>query len=294
MTLASSFWELYLWAVLKQYGFVADFTKDRPDFCLPDQGFNIEATIASNPEGDAPEYATQGTEPPKEFNPFNFRTMVRLANSIGYKYQKYQQSYATLAHVTGRPFVLAVSNFNQPWSHLAAQRPIEAVLYAYYVDEDRVLSDGQPGARLEGEELRQVLKENGSPVDLGLFNSPAFEGISAVIFNACATMGKVRALSADPGEGIVFKALRYNPTGIRPDLISAPKQTYHETLRDGLRIYHNPYAKYPLNPAVFRHRDVFQLYSQNGQTVREQRAGQLTFRTVFSGIPETILEDPMR
>ena len=45
-TFNSSFWELYVYAVLKKYGLPVDFTKTRPDFFIPSQNFNIEATIA--------------------------------------------------------------------------------------------------------------------------------------------------------------------------------------------------------------------------------------------------------
>lgn len=43
-TFNSSFWELYLFAVLKKYGMPVDFSKTRPDFCIPSLNFNIEAT----------------------------------------------------------------------------------------------------------------------------------------------------------------------------------------------------------------------------------------------------------
>jgi hypothetical protein len=59
------------------------------------------------------------------------------------------------------------------------------------------VTQGREG-RLEGEQLQRVFKNNGSPVELGLFSSPAYCDISAVIFSSCATFGKVRALSSDP------------------------------------------------------------------------------------------------
>src|SRR6266403_503349 len=54
-TFNSSFWELYLFAVLKKYGMQVDFSKARPDFCIPSLSLNIEATIASSAQGSEPE-----------------------------------------------------------------------------------------------------------------------------------------------------------------------------------------------------------------------------------------------
>ncbi len=286
-TFNSSFWELYLFAVLKKYGMSVDFSQARPDFCIPSLGLNIEATIASNAQGAEPEFARLGKMPPGNLNAFNLQTIVRLANSLAAKHRKYIESYAPLDHVKDRAYVVAVTNFDQPFSFMACQRPIEAVLYGYYVDEERYIATGGQEGRLQGEELRQVLKDNGSPIDLGLFTTPAYREISAVIFSGCATMGKVRALSSDPAPGIVFTALRLNPAADRPHVINEPKRRYQESLLDGLRVYHNPFAQRPLDPALFRHPSVFQWYFQGDEEIIEQREGQLLFRCV-----NTVLDKP--
>lgn len=284
-TFNSSFWELYLFAVLKKYGMSVDFSQTRPDFCIPSLRLIIEATIASNAQGSEPEFARLGKAPPSDLNTFNLQTIVRLSNSLAAKYRKYIESYAALDHVKDCAYVVAVTNFDQPFSFMACQRPIEALLYGYYVDEERYIATAGKEGRLQGEELLQVFKDNGSPIDLGLFTTPAYREISAVIFSGCATMGKVRALSSDPSPGIVFTALRLNPASDRPHVIKEPKQRYQENLLDGLRIYHNPFAQHPLDPALFRHLSVFQWYFQGDEEFVEQREGQLLFRCV-----ETLLD----
>lgn len=284
MTFNSSFWELYLHAVLKKYDMPVDFTKASPDFCLPSKGFNIEATVASSAQGAAPEHLRLGKAPPADLNAFNFRSIIRLSNSLAAKRRKYLESYAALDHVQDRPYVVAVTNFDQPFSFMACQRPIEAVLHGYYVDEERYIASGGGEGRLEGETLLKVFKDNGSPIELGLFTTPAYREISAVIFSSCANMGKVRALSSDPSPGIVFTALRLNPASDQPHIIRAPKRRYEENLLDGLRIYHNPYATHPLAPALFRHPSVFQSFWENDDWVYEQREGQLLFRSVQTAI----------
>jgi hypothetical protein len=284
-TFNSSFWELYLFAVLKKYDMPVDFSQSRPDFCIPSLDLNIEATVASHAQGSEPEYLRQGVEFPEDLNEFNRKTILRLSNSLTAKHRKYLDSYASLDHVRNRAYVVAVTNFDQPYSFMSAQRPIEAVLLGYYVDEERYIQSGRPGGRLEGEELRQVFKDSGSPVELGLFRTSAYPEISAVIFSNCATLGKVRALSSDPNPDIVFTALRYNPASDQPHMIREPKRRYQENLLDGLRIYHNPFATHPLDPALFRHPSVFQLYWENGVDHVDQREGLLLYRSVFTAVP---------
>jgi hypothetical protein len=283
-TFNSSFWELYLYAVLKKCGMPVDFTKAHPDFCVPNKGFNIEATVASNAQDSAPEHSRLEEVPPSDLNAFNLRSIIRLSNSLTAKHRKYLDSYSVLDHVQNRPYVVAVTNFDQPYSFMACQRPIEAVLHGYYVDEERYIASGRREGRLEGEALSKVFKDNGSLIELGLFSTPAYREISAVIFSGCANMGKVRALSSDPSPGIVFTALRLNPASDQPHIIKAPKRSYAENLLDGLRVYHNPFATHPLDPTLFRHPSVFQSFYENGDWVYEQRDGQLLFRSVLTAI----------
>jgi hypothetical protein len=69
-----------------------------------------------------------------------------------------------------------------------------------------------------------------------------------------------------------------------PHCIKARKGEYKETLLDGLRVYHNPDASYPLDPAIFRTPDVMQTYySQDAEDwEHEQTEGQLLFRSVLT------------
>ena len=106
--------------------------------------------------------------------------------------------------------------------------------------------------------------------------------VSALIFSSCATWGKVRALSADPNPHVVFTALRSNLNGPIPHRIVANKEDYNETLLDGLRVYHNPDAYHPLDPAIFRSDEVMQSYFSKIENdwVYEQTEGQRAMRVV--------------
>jgi hypothetical protein len=281
-TFNSSFWELYLFAVLKKFGMEVDFSQRRPDFCIPKLSLNIEATVALNAQEAEPEHVRLGKSLPSDLNEFNLRTIVRLSNSLTAKHRKYIDSYSALSHVKESAYVVAITNFDQPYSFLACQRPIEAVLHGYYVDEERYVASGGMEGKLTGEELLRAFKDNGSPIELGMFETPDFKEISAVIFSSCANMGKVRALSSDPSSTIFFNAYRLNPASDKPHVIRCSKSKYEENIFDGLRIYHNPFAIHPLDPAQFRHRSVFQSYFKDDDWVYEQREGILLSRSVVT------------
>src|SRR3954451_22021577 len=56
-TFDSSFWELYLFAVLKQLGMQVDFSVPSPDFLVKTHGgINIEASVALHAQGAPPEH----------------------------------------------------------------------------------------------------------------------------------------------------------------------------------------------------------------------------------------------
>jgi len=282
-TFNGCFWELYLHAVLRNRGLSIDFSVQSPDFLVtkPWQ-FAIEATIASNSIDTLPEESASDVKLPADLNEFNREAIVRVSNSLTSKYRKYKEQYAALAHMAGKPFVLALAPFHTRYFTLTCQRAIEAVLFNYYVDEEAYLGKGQMDSPIPRGILPFVQKDNGTRIELGLFQNGNMPEISAVIFSSCATWGKLRALSKDSNPNIFFTALRSNSKSHEPQMIQSAKANYHETLLDGLRVYHNPAAQYPLDPAIFRSPEVFQAHycSQAGSWVYEQADGLLLFRRV--------------
>jgi len=270
--------------VLKHLRLSVDFSFRSPDFFVTDYGgINIEATIASHAQGSTPEYVKQAAPIPDDLNEFNRQAIVRIRNSFDAKHNKYTKSYSALSHVKDRPFVLAVTAFDNPFAPLACQRAIEAVLYGYYVDEERFL---KKGGALKGLHLDSVTKDNGSPIPVGVFGTKDFAWLSAVVFSSCASWGKVRALSSDPNPSVVFTAIKYNPNGVVPHVIKVRKSQYSESLLDGLRVYHNPLATHKLDTSIFRHNDVFQSYysEEHQDWAYDLRDGLLLFRRVLTAL----------
>jgi hypothetical protein len=267
-TFNSCFWELYLHAILKETGCKIDFTHNAPDFVVTEPvPFVVEATVALNAKDALPEWTPLDLNlRPRDLNEFNRVAMIRLLNSISEKTRKYQKSYQNLLHVMGKPFVLALMPFDHPFFYLQVQRAIEAVLYDYYVDEREYIDDPSKFASITAKRLRVVRKDNGVELPLGIFNDTSHAHISAMVFNSTATWGKVRALCDDPYPFIFFSAARSDPNNGDFFVFRGMKTNYHETLFDGLRVYHNPHAIHPLDWRVFQEPGAFQAVCVNPDT----------------------------
>lgn len=285
-TFNSSFWEIYLYAVFREYGFSFDWTHAAPDFQLSGAGaeFIVEATTANHAADGTPEWGVSLTAnfyDNIDFNALNRIAIIRLANSFMSKSTKYLEKYANHVHVKGRPFVLAVAPFEQPGFHLQTYRPIEALLYDHYVDEAEYLASPERfpnGPRAKS--LGSVEKDNGAEIELGFFQSPRFRHISAVVFSHLATWGKVDAMCGNPGAFI--RSIWSTPDGLKPRVCKASECT--ETITDGLRVYHNPYATHPLPLDVLRKDGVVQIWvDSDGHSLLQEQADRcLQSRTAIT------------
>ena len=292
-TFDSSFWELYLNAVLKDLGCTIDFSFHRPDFCITEPfPFSIEATVALHVSGAEPATAAApAPEAPIDLREFNRQAIIRLANSISSKSRKYTEAYSKLEHVENRSFVIAVAPFDRPEFNLQVNRAIEAYLFGYYADESQgsledLIKDGPQVSQIEC-----VLKDSGADIEVGIFNDDSHSHISAIVFSTCATWGKVSALSDDPDLHIIFYTLHYNPAGYAPYYSQHLKADYEEHLLDGLRVYHNPFAKHPLPIELFTDERIFQTYFDHSSGEWQY---QLSHKNLMYRSSVRILDKPAR
>lgn len=285
-TFNSSFWEVYLHGLFKDYGFQMDWSKPFPDFNLINAGSGIivEAVTTNSALGSIAEW--EKTAPmtqqviDKNFWPLNREAMIRLSNSLSTKVRKYNSSYAKQSHVKDRPYVIAVAPFEQPDFQFQYDRPIRALLYDYYIDETTFLNnphlypDGPPGIS-----LGSIEKDNGSTIDLGIFLDGQWAEVSAVIFSCVATWGKTIAMSNHVRLGFVSTTWG-GANGPYPKMAQIGKPS--EDITDGLQIFHNPFAKNPIDPAIFRRPRVVQHYVSNGRWIHESHDNCLHFRNTLS------------
>jgi len=263
-TFNSSFWEVYLHGLFKSYGFDMNWSQARPDFWLktPQGEAIVEAVTANEAAGMRPEWNRPdifaGDLAARNFWPLNRLAIIRLSNALLSKARKYESSYRKQSHVPRKPFVIAVAPFEQPFFQHQYDRAIQALLYDHYVDETAYFKnrdrypDGPPSVK-----LGTVEKDNGTEIEMGLFNDDRWREVSAVIFSCTATWGKAVAMLSGPRMGMIDSSWGVGELG-------APEHRRHqvgvpsEEIADGLLVFHNHYATHPLDWATFRRKGVAQ------------------------------------
>ena len=290
-TFNSSFWEIYLFGLFKAYSFEMNWSYASPDFWLhtPLGDIIIEAATANAAVGRTPEWEKNDiiTENVRNkiFWPLNREAIIRLSNALLAKIRKHTTSYRSLPHVRGKPFVIAVAPFEQPDFQHQYDRPMRALLYDDYVDEDAYsrnpagFPDGPPSVR-----LGTIEKDNGASIDLGIFENDGWCEVSAVIFSCAATWGKAVAMSTRAVPGVVETSWSTALDG-RSIRRVAPVGIPSESISDGLQIFHNPYARIPLDFRIFRRHGVVQHYKSQDGWVREGYDSCLQIRHTFTISP---------
>ncbi|WP_083325138.1 hypothetical protein [Achromobacter xylosoxidans] len=260
----SSFWEIYLYALFKEYGFKMNWAQSSPDFHLTTscgeiiiEATTANAAIGATPEWEKEKFITDAVRE-KNFWPLNREAIIRLSNALLSKLRKYNESYRKLPHVTGKPFIIAVAPFEQPDFQHQYDRAMRALLYDDYVDETAYFRnpaaypDGPPSIR-----LRSVEKDNGATIDMGIFDGDNWSEVSAVIFSCVATWGKAVAMSTQPTIGRVLATWGIDKSG-RSERRTAHIGRPSESISDGLQVFHNPFARHPIPPEIFRRTGVVQ------------------------------------
>lgn len=248
-TFNSVFWELYLFNLFKHFQLTVNFTKQTPDFFINEyNGICVEAVIANNAQNATQEWEADFTniDSIKTQKPEIIRTAtIRLANAIISKYKKYKETHSKLDWIKGKPFVLAVAPFEQPFFFEQASQAIHRVLYEY--DMPTYQDIGTERIILKHNYIHSIEKDNGAEIPLGFFTDNQLEEVSGIIFSSVATFGKIRALAKDEDPmKIFFSYARYNDHRIHPfeDVVS--KEKYTEPIDDGIILYLNPCCKYQL------------------------------------------------
>ena len=111
-------------------------------------------------------------------------------------------------------------------------------------------------------EIEEYKKENVN-IAMGLFCTPDYSDVSAVIYSSLATWGKVRALADNPSALTIYTTFTPRENSLYPKVHQAKKNDYIEHLADGLYILHNPFAKYPLPKETLSHPRVAQGYVES-------------------------------
>lgn len=279
----SRLWELYLFAYINEEGFLLERKHRTPDFIVTkyDKKVGIEAVTVGLKVGD---------NLPKFSRPdfLNHYMPIRYGSAL---FSKLKKRYWKLQHIMDKPLVFAIADFHADQSMLWSSSPLMDYLYGtkhnchYDKDGKLVISPQKIEKHKVGE------KE----VPSGFFFQPNSEHVSAVLFSASGTISKFNRMGKLAGFGSPRVKLfregtchNHDPNAAFPRIfhVEVDPNKYSETWAEGLSMFHNPNALYPVPEELFP--SVAQHYYKEGQIVSKlpefHPYASLTFVMIQDGI----------
>lgn len=251
---ASRLFELYLLACFREQGLNVRQDYVSPDFLIEKEGDVcwIEAVTANS---DTPHVGgiRNWVHAPEDRN-------ERLTGSPAERFAKtlrgkLQRGYHELDHVKDQPFALALADFHEPSSMVWSREALPTYLYGLRADIE--------GEGIERRAVRTPIAnltgKHGIPA--GLFRSPDFAHLSAVIFSNAATLAKFNRMGflagwRPPGltmirHGIIFDRTpgALEPIDFKLSVASDEYQSlwpWGEAWCQELDVFHNPLAARPI------------------------------------------------
>jgi hypothetical protein len=245
-------WEAQLLASFREQGLLVTQPSKSPDFHIENRlgGEAWVEAVTANPSVMYSHLNAPPVNPPTEREELFFgAAALRFAKTIG---NKLDRQYDKFAHVSGKPFMLAIADFQAAASMTWSREGLIGYLYGEGAQEVEV--DGRliavPMPR------KQLLGPTHFPA--GLFGDARHAELSAVIFsNACSIAKYNRVLASGLGapEGIRYTRIGAffdrTPGALRniPFCLDVTSDEYrnlwpqrHEPWCAELEVFHNPYA----------------------------------------------------
>ena len=251
----SRLFELYLLAAFREQGVTVSQKHESPDFFVERAGHqcSIEAVTANPKEKRAQGLTAPTFAPESRQDRLIGAPAVRFAKTLR---SKLQRGYEKLPHVQGKPFALAIADFQSPSSMVWSREALPSYLYGIYPD----ISDGSNGRKAIGTPVSNLLGKDRIPA--GLFRDSAMSHLSGIIFTNAATLGKFNRMGflagwQPPGLGMVREGILFDrtPGALEPipfklDILSeeyAALWNGGEAWCQELEVYHNPLARHPID-----------------------------------------------
>ena len=258
-------WELYLWAVFREFFFDVEHL-EAPDFrcTAPGVDFTVEATaVAPSMDGVLADHPPTGTKEEiaqflENYMPMKFGSALTAKlnkkNAAGLHYWQRKESI-------NKPFLLAIADFHEPIASgdIGSMTYTQSALWQYLYgtrihwdfEDDKLVMHPE---KIEQHQFKEKI------IPSGFFDLPNAENISAVLFSNAGTMAKFDRMGVAAGYGVpgyeyYRVGLKYNPD---PNAIIGSPFTkrvgdddYEEWWTQEVQIFHNPNAKRPIPFEVF-------------------------------------------
>lgn len=255
-------WELYLLCYFREAELSLDNKYAVPDFILykGDKRVAVEAvTIQRKQKGydnkDIPSYTmTEMFQKMENEIPLMFGSS--LYSKLKHTYEN--KRYWELPQCKDLPLVFAIEDFHEDMSMMWTFNGVITMLYGI---DQRIEQDEDGNNTLINTSGKAIVKEgkDGQTEITPLFLDRAFENVSAVLFSATGTLSKFNRMGRQAGLGlkntILFQTrVSYNksPNAIFP-IFSGHiiDENCHETWADGVNVFHNPFARVPVDSSLF-------------------------------------------
>lgn len=249
-------WEAQLLASFREQGLLVTQPHASPDFRIENRrgcAAWVEAVTANPPVPYEHRNAPLGTIPTEREELFFGAAAVRFAKTLGNKLEHY---YDQLAHVAGRPFIIALADFHAPASMTWSREALVGYLYG----EGARVEDVGGRQRAKTVRATHLLGETG--FEAGLFADDRHAELSAVIFTNACSIAKFNRIGVS-GLGAP-KGFRYTRVGRFfdrtpgalegiPFCLDVTSNEYRGLWPQGcepwnaeLEVFHNPFAKHPI------------------------------------------------
>jgi len=155
-----------------------------------------------------------------------------------------------------------------------------AALYGLYHDEAATPPNAK---KVVSYNVSAATKSDTVEVPMGLFCDSEYMDISAVIYSALATWGKIRALADNPSAKTIYTTCHPQEGSLYPKVRHTKKVAYTEHLLDGLYVLHNPFAKFPLPSGLLSHPRLAEVsVAPDGELLIQAPDDLLLVRTLWS------------
>jgi hypothetical protein len=249
-------WEAQLLACFREQGLLVTQPHESPDFRIENR-LGGEAWVEAVTANPAVPYnhvnAPKSTPPAARDEIFFGPAALRFAKTLG---NKLARSYDRLPHVAGKPFMIALADFQAPASMTWSREGLIGYLYGLGAEvaerEGRRTAVPVPATRLLG----------ASAFPAGLFTDDRHSELSAVIFSNACSIAKLNRVPISAGADP--KGFRYmrigkffdrTPGALEgiPFCLDVTSKEYRNLWPHGyepwsaeLEVFHNPYARHPV------------------------------------------------
>ena len=258
-------WELYLFPTFMEMGYGIERIHAVPDFtCVGIADKFTDEAMTVNPTRDertgmpvpSPSHNThkEHVDFLRNYMPIKFGSVLR---------SKLSKKYWEKSSASNAPLLFAIADFSSPASMLYTRSALIMYLYGY----DYGWFYENTGQLEIVPRKITVHRWKDKTIPSGFFDLPESENVSAVLFNNSGTISKFNRMGVVAGFGsgrvmLVREGLAcdHSPNSATPrsfkHVVNSPD--YSETWSEGLDVFHNPRAKYPIEqdmlPGVAHHR----------------------------------------